>query len=375
MNTEIKKVTRDEEEFKVKVFKISELTRELRALVQERFGSIWVEGEISNLNVPSSGHTYFSLKDETSKVRCVLFKNARLKLKYIPEDGDQVLLSGNISFYEPSGQCQITVGKIEPLGRGILQKEFDQLKKKLLKEGLFSDDRKKPIPEFPWRVGIITSETGAALRDMLKVIKRRNSKVSILVHPVAVQGEGAGKEIVDAIHNMNEYQGIDVLIIGRGGGSVEDLWAFNEEIVARAITVSKIPIVSAVGHEVDYTISDFVADKRASTPSVAAELVVPILLDEAFKEIFGLSKQLLISMKSKVSTKRDRLRLLMNRKFFLKPEDIYLTREQKRDDLERRLELAYEKCKMIHDKKRQKIIAIVVISIIFVAYLLWKLIA
>jgi exodeoxyribonuclease VII large subunit len=240
---------------------------------------------------------------------------------------------------------------------------------------LFSDDRKKPIPEFPWRVGIITSETGAALRDMLKVIKRRNSKVSILVHPVAVQGEGAGKEIVDAIHNMNEYQGIDVLIIGRGGGSVEDLWAFNEEIVARAITVSKIPIVSAVGHEVDYTISDFVADKRASTPSVAAELVVPILLDEAFKEIFGLSKQLLISMKSKVSTRRDRLRLLMNRKFFLKPEYIYLTREQKRDDLERRLELAYEKCKMIHDKRRQKIIAIVVISIIFVAYLLWKLIA
>ena len=355
-----------------KVYKISELTRELRSLVQERFGSIWVEGEISNLNVPSSGHTYFSLKDKTSQIRCVLFKNARSKLKYIPEDGDHVLLSGNISVYEREGQCQITVEKIEPRGRGILQKAFEQLKKKLSEEGLFSDARKKPIPEFPWRVGIITSETGAALRDILRVIKRRNSKVSILVHPATVQGEGAGKEIAEAIHNMNLCPDIDVLIIGRGGGSIEDLWAFNEEIVARAITVSKIPIVSAVGHEMDYTISDFVADKRASTPSAAAELVVPIL-DEALKVIHESSKQLLISIKSKISGRKDILRLLMERRFFWKPEEIYLTRAQKLDDLERRLEFAYEKCKVSHDRRRQKIIAIIIISIIFVAYLLWKL--
>ncbi|MBU1061407.1 MAG: exodeoxyribonuclease VII large subunit [Candidatus Omnitrophica bacterium] len=256
------------------IYKVSELTSSIKIILEDSFPNIWVEGEISNFKSPSSGHFYFTLKDSKSELKSVFFKSSNEKIKFEIKDGMQVICLGRISIYDKQGVYQLYVQKVEPKGIGMLQLAFEQLKEKLFKEGLFDESRKRPIPMLPDRIGIITSSTGAAIRDILHVLKRRFANVEIIINPVKVQGEGAKEEIRDAIQDFNKLNNVDVIIVGRGGGSLEDLWAFNEEIVARAIYNSKLPVISAVGHEIDWTISDFVADLRAPTPSSAAELVI-----------------------------------------------------------------------------------------------------
>ncbi len=256
------------------ILTVSELNQEIKDLLDLKFSDIWVEGEISNLRIPPSGHTYFTLKDDLSQIRAVLFKMQARSLRFVLEDGLHVICQGRVSLYEKRGEYQLILEKVEPKGIGALQLAFLQLKDRLEKEGLFDSAHKKPIPIIPQTIGIITSPTGAVIKDMLHIIGRRFENVRILLNPVRVQGEGASVEIAKAIEDFNAWKNVDVIIVGRGGGSLEDLWPFNEEIVARAIYRSKIPIISAVGHETDYTISDFVADLRAPTPSAAAELVV-----------------------------------------------------------------------------------------------------
>ncbi len=270
-----------EEKETPRIFTVQEVTRHIRQRLDEDevLSDIYVKGELSNLSQPTSGHLYFTLKDEFSALRCVMFREKNLGLKFIPEDGMSVIVRGHISVYEKQGRYQLYVDEIQEEGIGALYRAFEQLKKKLRAEGLFDKAYKKSIPSFPRRIGIITSPTGAAIRDMLNITKRRFPHVHILLAPVAVKGEEAPLQIVNAIRMMNrvnaELMKIDVLVVGRGGGSIEELWAFNEEAVARAIFSSEIPVVSAVGHETDFTIADFVADRRAATPSEAAEIVVP----------------------------------------------------------------------------------------------------
>lgn len=255
------------------ILTVSELTQEIKDILEDKFPDIWVEGEISNLRVPPSGHIYFTLKDDFSQIRAVLFKMQARTLRFLPEDGLQVICRGRVSLYEKRGDYQLILESIEPKGIGALQLAFLQLKERLEKEGLFDPAHKKTIPMVPQIIGIITSPTGAVIQDMLHILERRFENLHILLYPVRVQGEGAALEIVEAIEYFNRRSEVDTIILGRGGGTLEDLWAFNEEVVARAIYHSKIPIISAVGHETDYTISDFVADLRAPTPSAAAELV------------------------------------------------------------------------------------------------------
>jgi exodeoxyribonuclease VII large subunit len=256
------------------VLSVSELTREIKDILEDKFPDVWVEGEISNLRIPPSGHVYFTLKDDTSQIRAVLFKMQARPLRFAVKDGLHIVCRGRVGLYEKRGDYQLILESLEPKGIGALQLAFLQLKEKLEKEGLFDPSHKKPIPMVPQAIGIVTSPTGAVIRDMLHILKRRFENLHILLHPVRVQGEGASGEIVEAIKYFNQWTDVDVIIVGRGGGSLEDLWAFNEEPVARAIYDSRIPIISAVGHETDYTVSDFVADLRAPTPSAAAELVV-----------------------------------------------------------------------------------------------------
>jgi exodeoxyribonuclease VII large subunit len=256
------------------ILTVSELTQEIKEILGERFPDVWVEGEISNLRVPPSGHIYFTLKDDTSQIRAVLFKMQARTLRFVAEDGLHVVCRGRVSLYEKRGDYQLILESMEPKGIGALQLAFLQLKEKLEKEGLFDPARKRPVPMVPQKIGVITSPTGAVIRDMLHILKRRFENLHILLYPVRVQGEGASGEIAEAVKYFNQWTDVDVMIVGRGGGSLEDLWAFNEEVVARAIYHSKIPVISAVGHETDYTVSDFVADLRAPTPSAAAELVV-----------------------------------------------------------------------------------------------------
>ena len=257
-----------------KILTVSELTLEIKHHLEEGFGEIWVEGEISNFRSPSSGHYYFTLKDSKSQIRAVIFRFMGRYLKFEPQDGLAVICRGKISVYEPRGEYQLILDYMEPKGIGALQLAFEQLKEKLEKEGLFDAVRKKPLPLLPKKIGIVTSPTGAAIRDLLNVIGRRFPNVGILINPVKVQGEGSAQEIASAIYELNTIPEIDVIVVARGGGSLEDLWAFNGEIVARAIDQSSLPVISAVGHEIDFTIADFVADLRAPTPSVAGELVV-----------------------------------------------------------------------------------------------------
>ena len=256
------------------IYTVTELTRHIRIILEDSFPFIWVEGEISNLRKPISGHIYFTLKDENSAINAVIFRNEELNFGFELEDGQKVLCGGKLAVYEKQGIYQIQVERIEPIGIGALQLRLEQLKKKLKEEGLFDPAHKKPLPLLPRHIGIVTSPTGAAIRDILKIIKRRFYNIEVTINPVRVQGEGASLEIARAIEEFNCLGNVDVLIVGRGGGSLEDLWAFNEEIVARAIYISKIPVISAVGHEIDWTIADLVADVRAPTPSAAAEMVV-----------------------------------------------------------------------------------------------------
>ncbi len=257
-----------------RVYSVREITREIKRTLDEGFAPLAVEGEISNFKRHTSGHLYFSLKDAEAQIACVLWRGRASGLAFQPKDGDHVLAFGTLTVYERQGKYQLDTLWLRPLGIGALQAAFEALKRRLAGEGLFDEDRKKPIPEFPRRIGIVTSESGAALRDMLSVIGRRAPWVEVVLRPAAVQGEGAAEDVAAAVRELNALGGIDVLIVGRGGGSLEDLWAFNEEAVARAVAGSAIPVVSAVGHETDFSICDFAADLRAPTPSAAAELVV-----------------------------------------------------------------------------------------------------
>lgn len=257
------------------ILSVSDITRQIRFSLETSFSGIWIEGEICNFKSHTSGHLYFSMKDESAQISCVMFRRENAVLPFKPEEGMKVLAFGRVSVYPMRGQYQLYVERMEPKGVGALQLRFEQLKEKLRAEGLFDESRKRPLPYLPSRIGIVTSIDGAALHDILNVLDRRFAGAHIRVYPVAVQGNAAALQIAGAIADFNEWQAADVLIIGRGGGSLEDLWAFNEEIVARAIAASDIPIISAVGHEVDFTISDFVADVRAATPSAAAEIVLP----------------------------------------------------------------------------------------------------
>ncbi len=255
------------------------MTGLLRTSIEERFSDIWLEGELSNLRAPGSGHVYCTLKDKTSQIRAVLFRSTAVRLRFALQEGLQVIVRGRLTVYEPRGEYQIVLDTVEPKGIGALQLAFEQLKERLAAEGLFDQERKKSIPIFPRAVGVITSLTGAAIRDILAVLRRRWPTLHILIAPVQVQGESAGRQIAEALTALNDLGSVDVIIVGRGGGSLEDLWSFNEEVVVRAIAASHVPVVSAVGHEIDVTLADFVADLRSPTPSAAAEAVVPVLAE------------------------------------------------------------------------------------------------
>lgn len=261
------------------VIAVSTLVACIQELIEDNFIEVLVQGELSNVSRPSSGHCYFTLKDQKAQLRCAMFRSNARALRFTPEDGLAVICRGRASVYPQRGDLQLIVETIEPEGLGSLQLAFDQLKEKLQLEGLFAEELKQPLPAFPRTIGVVTSMSGAAFQDILNVLRRRSSGVHVLLSPVRVQGDGAAAEIALAIQELNREGSSDVLIVGRGGGSREDLWAFNEEIVARAIHLSKIPVISAVGHEVDFSISDLVADLRAPTPSAAAELVVHNRLD------------------------------------------------------------------------------------------------
>ncbi len=261
------------------VYTVTQLTTSIRANLENAFPEVWVEGEISNLRVPSSGHVYFSLNDQESQIRAVLFRRVAASLPFNVENGLTVLVKGRVSVYEPRGEYQILLAYLEPKGIGALKIAFEQLKKRLDQEGLFDPARKRPLPFFPRHVGVVTSRTGAALHDIVTVVHRRCPVIRLCLFPVAVQGPGAAQQIADAIRLANQRDDLDVLIVGRGGGSWEDLWSFNDEVVVRAIADSHVPVISAVGHEIDVTLSDFAADYRAPTPSAAAESVSPVLVD------------------------------------------------------------------------------------------------
>jgi len=266
-----------------KVLSVSELTRSIRGALEIKFGAVWVQGEVSNYKLHPSGHQYFTLKDARAQIACVIFRNTMAPLRQPLADGAQVQVYGNVSVFEARGQYQLSVQMVQPLGSGVLQAKFEALKRKLDAEGLFDAARKRTLPKFPKRIGIVTSPSGAAIRDMLNVLRRRAPWLQILISPVRVQGTGAAQEIAVAIRELakpNEnFAPVELIVVTRGGGSMEDLWEFNEEIVARTIADATVPIVSAIGHEIDFTIADFVADLRAPTPSAAAELIVPDIVD------------------------------------------------------------------------------------------------
>ena len=257
------------------IYNVTRLNREVRAVLEGSFPSIWLQGEISNFACPASGHMYLSLKDVHSQVRCAMFKGKNRFLRFEPENGAEVLVRANVSLYEGRGEFQLIIEQMELAGEGGLQRAYEELKQKLFKEGLFEEDQKKPVPAMPRTIGVITSPTGAAIRDIMSILKRRYPAGNIVVYPVAVQGDGAAEQIITMLKTAEKRNECDVLILSRGGGSIEDLWAFNNETLARTIFDCSLPIVSGIGHEIDFTIADFVADQRAATPSAAAELVSP----------------------------------------------------------------------------------------------------
>ncbi len=293
-----------------KVFTVAELTRSIRGTLETKFGAVWVQGEISNYKLHPSGHQYFTLKDQRAQIACVIWRDTMAPLRQPLVDGAQVQVYGTVTVFEARGQYQLNVQILQPRGIGVLQAKFEALKRKLEAEGLFAPERKRPLPKFPRRIGIVTSPTGAAIRDVLNVLRRRAPWLQILINPVRVQGAGAAQEIAVAIREFalpNEaFAPLDLMVVTRGGGSIEDLWEFNEEIVARAIFNSAVPIVSAVGHEIDFTICDFVADLRAPTPSAAAELIVPDIIDFR-RRIDGCTRTLARQLLSRVRDAQQRL--------------------------------------------------------------------
>ncbi len=322
-----------------RILSISELTRRIRGSLEQEFFNLWVVGEVSNLKRPTSGHVYLTLKDSDAQIQAVMFKSVASSIKFELRDGMQVLSFGSVTVYEVRGQYQLIIERVEPKGIGALQLAFLQLKERLEKEGLFNPAHKKPLPLLPKRIAIVTSLTGAAIRDILNVINRRFARIEILVYPVKVQGEGAAVEIAQAISDLNGIPDIDAMIVGRGGGSLEDLWAFNEEVVARSIYASKIPVISAVGHEIDVTISDLVADKRALTPTEAGELVVP-RYDQLKESLEKIKTRLIQALYNKILLTRSRLLRIKNSFSFKRPFDKILRLQQDLDEIAQRLTTA-----------------------------------
>lgn len=321
------------------IYTISELNQMVRSLLEDAFPPLWVEGEISNFSCPSSGHWYFSLKDSGAQIRCAMFQGRNRAIGFQPENGAHVLVRGRISLYEPRGDFQLIADFMEEAGDGALRRAFELLKERLATEGLFDPAHKKPLPALPNAIGVVTSPTGAAIRDILSVLKRRFPSIPVIIYPTAVQGNQAAQQIAQAIQIANIRQECDVLIVARGGGSLEDLWSFNEENVARAIYASEIPIVSAVGHEIDFTIADFVADQRAPTPSAAAELVSP---DKAewLQQLNKLARNLIRQIDTHIERHQQTLAHLIKR--LRHPGQQIQDRFQRLDDLEQRLQRAWQ---------------------------------
>jgi exodeoxyribonuclease VII large subunit len=319
-----------------RIYNVSELTEDVKVLLENTFPEVWVEGEVSNFSQSQSGHIYFSLKDAKSSLRCVFFRGANSALKFSIKDGLKVIAFGRITVYSPAGQYQLNIQRLEPKGTGALQIAFEQLKERLSREGLFDEAHKKRLPVLPLRIGVVTSPVGAAIRDILNILRQRAPFVKVILSPVKVQGEGAPEEIAGAISEFNQYEDVEVLIVGRGGGSSEELWAFNEEIVARAIYNSKIPVISAVGHEVDWTISDFVADMRAATPTAAAMLVARQKEDLAV-EIGHLLSRMNACINNKISFLHKELRALKEAYVLKYPLNFIQVYLQRIDELNRRL--------------------------------------
>ena len=320
---------------KDKIFSVTEISQTIKQMLEGVLGEVAVEGEISNLKTASSGHIYFDLKDENALIAAVLFKGYARGL--ILKEGDFIVARGEISCYIKQGRYQLVVKEAEVKTKGNLFAEFEKLKEKLSREGLFDEDKKLPLPAFPSRIGVVTSPTGAAIRDILSVLKRRGRNLEIIIAPALVQGEGSKEQIVQALKNLQKLKPApDVILLGRGGGSLEDLWSFNEELVVRAVAASKIPIISCVGHETDFTLTDFAASLRAPTPSAAAELVVKNTRDTA-EQLYSLNKLLFNSLTIKYERLNSRLSLALNSKFFKEPALFFERKEQMLDDLQERL--------------------------------------
>jgi exodeoxyribonuclease VII large subunit len=325
----------------VKIKTVSELTREIKSALEDSFPSVWVSGQISNYRPASSGHVYLTLKDAEAQLPCVIWKTVGARIRFEPHDGLEVIARGHIEVYPPHGKYQLIIEELQPKGLGALELAFRQLCEKLSKLGYFEPARKKPLPKFPRRLALVTSPTGAAVRDMLKILSSRWPALEVWVCPVRVQGEGAGAEIAAAIRLLNRLHysriaSIEVMIVGRGGGSIEDLWAFNEETVARAIFESRIPIISAVGHEIDVTVADLVADCRAATPTQAASLVVPDR-DEFLAGLRGLEERIQFLTNNRLDQARRRLEELANSRALRFPLERIRTHEQRLDDWSDRL--------------------------------------
>jgi len=323
------------------IYSVSRLNQEARLLLEQGFPRIWLEGELSNVSRPSSGHLYFTLKDARAQIRAAMFRSRNQAIRFRPEEGLQVLVRGRISLYEPRGDYQLIVDQMEEAGDGALRRAFEELKRKLDAEGLFDAARKQPLPALPSRIGVITSPSGAAVRDVMSVLRRRFPAIPVLIYPVPVQGKEAGGEIANAIRLASRRAECDVLILTRGGGSLEDLWPFNEEVVARAIHDCRVPLVSAVGHEIDFTIADFVADRRAATPSAAAEVVVPDQL-EWLARLTQLSARLENRLRQLLSDDQRRMAWLEQRLQQLHPGQYLRQQAQRLDELEQRARLLIE---------------------------------
>ncbi len=318
------------------VYTVTRLNREARILLESGLPALWVEAEISNFARPSSGHWYFTLKDSGAQVRCAMFRSSNARARVTPRDGMQVLVRARVGLYEPRGDYQLIAEHLEEAGEGALRRRFEELKARLAAEGLFDQALKRPLPALPRRIGVITSPTGAAIRDIVHVLARRFAAVPVLIYPVPVQGAGAAADIAAALKRANERAEVDVLILARGGGSLEDLWSFNEEIVARAIRASAIPVITGIGHEIDFTIADFAADVRAPTPSGAAELAVPDR-GEWLRVLAGITARLTQAGRRRLERAREQLGWLRGRLARVHPRERLALRAQRLDELETRL--------------------------------------
>jgi exodeoxyribonuclease VII large subunit len=338
---------------KRRALSVTELTDRLQGVLETEFFDVWVEGEISNLNQAASGHWYFSLKDDRAQIRAVVWKTAARLIKWKPKDGMRVLARGGIKVYAPRGDYQISVEVLEPLGVGSLQQAFEELKERLSKEGLFDPAKKRPLPMLPRCIGIVTSPTGAVVQDILRVLERRYANLGVLIYPARVQGPEAAYEIVQGIRALNRFKGVDVLMVARGGGSLEDLWPFNDEMVARALATSRIPTLSAVGHETDFTIADFVADQRAPTPSAGAERVVQAKEDMAAR-IDALRHRLDAAARMRLQRTRARVDAVRSHRVFEAERGRLRTYAQRVDDLSRRAETgARRRLEQAGDRRRR----------------------